>query len=113
MHEAAIASALLDAAAAALPEDAAGPVVRVDVRVGRLTSVVPDALAFAFDVLRAGTPFAQAALAIDVVPIGIVCEACGARAEIDGLDFVCPACGSAAVCVERGRELELVALELA
>jgi hydrogenase nickel incorporation protein HypA/HybF len=87
------------------------PVSCVTVRIGRLTSVVPDCLRHYFDLLTPGTALEGAALVIEHIPIRAICADCTAGFEIDGLSFSCPRCGSGLVDLISGRELEVVSLE--
>ena len=109
MHELAIADALVDLAV----RHAGGRrVVRVEVSVGHLRQVVPDALAFAFELCAQGTPADGAQLVLEVVPTAVACGRCGARTRQDGFPLRCGACGSHDVEVVAGEELRLDALEV-
>lgn len=81
-------------------------------RVGRLSGVVTDALEFAFAALRPGTPAADARLEIETVPATMWCAQC--RAEFESPEFLCecPTCGRPSGELRRGREMELVSLEV-
>jgi len=85
---------------------------RIHMRVGALSSVVPEALAFAFDVVTQGTPAEGARLEIERVPARCFCPACQLEFEPDGLFYECPQCGSLNVEIRAGRELELAFLEV-
>jgi hydrogenase nickel incorporation protein HypA/HybF len=95
MHEASMVRALLSAAA----EGAAGRgrVLEVQVAVGRLTGVSPDALQFYFEALRDEALGPQARLDVHLVPLHGACTACGASVEQDELQWQCAACGGAVV----------------
>jgi len=81
-------------------------------RVGVLSGVVPDALRFAFDVLRQGTLADGAELRIEAVPILAHCAPCGREFETADPLGACPRCGGPASQVRQGRELELGSLEV-
>ncbi|HSD00986.1 MAG TPA: hydrogenase maturation nickel metallochaperone HypA [Gaiellales bacterium] len=109
MHELAIAQAIADVAAA----HARGRrVVRVEVRVGHLRQVVPDALAFAFELVVQGTAADGAELALEEVRPGGRCRACGRDGALEALPLACPACGSFDVDLQRGEELLVDAIEI-
>jgi len=112
MHELSIAVALVETAcekAAALGD---ARVEALHLKIGRLSGVVPDALLFSWDVATRGTALEGAQLRIVEVPLTIRCDRCDAeRAPPDAL-LICPVCGEPAFDVVRGRELELVALEV-
>lgn len=81
-------------------------------RVGRLSGVVPEAMRFAWDVVRAGTIAADASLEIETVAAVVWCDGC--RAEFECADFLagCPHCHRPSVELRHGRELEIKAVEL-
>jgi hydrogenase nickel incorporation protein HypA/HybF len=109
MHELALARAVV----AIVEEHAAGRrVARVELEVGRLRQVVPDALAFSFELVARGTAAEGAELAIEEVPVRVECGACGAATEVDAFPFACAACGCLDVEVVDGEQLRVVALEL-
>ena len=109
MHELAIAQALLDIAEAA----ARGRrVVGVEVRVGHLRQVVPDALTFSFELVAHGTVVDGAQLVLEEVAPAGRCRSCGAEGELDALPVRCRACGSWDVEVTRGEELLVDTIEI-
>lgn len=114
MHEAGIAMSVLETALAAAEREGARKVLRVEVRVGALAGVVPEALRFAFDALKAGTIASGSELAITKVPVEARCVPCGRPFEVtDGWAVVlCPACGEPSGTVSRGEELVIEALEV-
>ncbi len=113
MHELSICEGILEVAAAALGTQPP-PLPRVSaitLRIGRLSSVVPDALRHYFAILAPGTALDGAALIIDEVPIRGRCAECAAHFEIEVLSFTCPECGGGLVELVSGRELEVVSLD--
>lgn len=113
MHELSIAEALIEQVGRELKRAGqSGPVVRVELSVGRLSGVNADALRFAFDLLAPGTLVEGAALAITEPPARCCCRICRAETEIDELVFRCPRCESHEVTIEGGRELLLECIEV-
>lgn len=112
MHELAIAKAIIDAA----ERNAGGlPVAVVCVRIGRLRQVVPESLAFYFEIAARGGPCEDAELEWERVPSLLRCGACGAEwdpapppardeAELR-ISFRCPGCESSDHSVVSGDEL--------
>jgi hydrogenase nickel incorporation protein HypA/HybF len=110
LHELSICEAIADAAT----RRAQGrPVRRVTVRIGHFCQVVPDSLQFSWELLVAETPLADAALDVEHVPAVAACAACGERTQLELPILVCGACGSTDVELVSGRELLLVALDVA
>jgi hydrogenase nickel incorporation protein HypA/HybF len=109
MHELAIAEAVVRIAS-----ERAGPrrVVAVQVACGHLRQVVPDALAFAFELVAHGTPVEGARLELREVPARVRCRACGGESEQDGFPLTCRACGGFDVAVIAGEELRVEELEI-
>jgi hydrogenase nickel incorporation protein HypA/HybF len=84
----------------------------INLRIGSLAGVDPDALRFAFDVVMAGTIAAGARLGIETVAAECLCDPCGRSfPAIDG-GCECPDCGTISLQLLRGRELQLASLEL-
>jgi hydrogenase nickel incorporation protein HypA/HybF len=109
MHEMALTQSVVDLVA----ERTAGrQVVRVQLRVGRLSGVVPDALRFCFDLATHGTPLEGAVLDIEEPRSRIVCHDCGAESEPEDWVRLC-ACGSADIQVVGGEELLVSSVEVA
>jgi hydrogenase nickel incorporation protein HypA/HybF len=112
MHELSIALSILE-----LAEEEAGRhggrVAAVHLRLGLLSGVVRAALESAYDLAREGTPLAGAELIVEEVPVVVYCPACASeRTPATFPELVCPACGAPTPEVVRGRELEVVALEI-
>src|SRR3954468_2205033 len=109
MHELSIADAVLRIVEA----HAQGRRVEaVELKVGHLRQVVPDALAFAFTLVSEGTVAEGAELVMEEVPAAGTCRACGANTEFDGFPLACEGCGSLDVELVRGEELLVDALTM-
>ena len=109
MHELSIADAILQIALAHAGER---KIESIEVKVGHLRQVVPDALAFAFTLVSEGTPAEGAELQLEEVPAAGTCRACGAQTEFDGFPLACATCGSLDVELVRGEELLVDALTM-
>lgn len=112
MHEASIIEAVLERAIEETRTAGATRIERIRLRVGALSGVVPDALHFAFDALRHGTPAVAATLEIEIVPARSHCLDCGATAEHQEIILTCSACGGPLMLDGGGHELELARLEV-
>jgi len=113
MHEVSIMAEAVQIAVASAREAGAGRITGLRLRVGRLSGAVPEALEFAWDVVRCGTMAEGAWLEIKTVPAAAWCETC--QAEFDCADFLvtCPRCQQPASRLVRGRELEIDSVETA
>jgi len=114
MHEMGIAMQVVEIALASIPEDMSGNAVeRVNLRVGKLSAVVPDSLGFCYEVVIRGTPLAGSTLNIEEVPVTADCNDCGHQWIADRPEFHCTKCGSGAVQIVSGQELEIVSIDIA
>lgn len=112
MHEIDLALEILALAKEQTERLGGGRVERVEVRVGELSCVAPEALAFAFDEARRGTPFADTHLDIVAVPASGSCPDHGTVRLLLGGGLVCPECGRGVDEILSGDELVLEALEI-
>ncbi|WP_129311422.1 hydrogenase maturation nickel metallochaperone HypA [Streptomyces sp. L2] len=114
MHEVSIASAIVEQAGEMARADGTGDVSSVTVRVGELSGVVPDALRFAFEVVRDGTALAAACLVVEQVPALAWCDRCAEEFAVGMPPFFwCPACDRPSRDLRSGRELEITGVEAA
>lgn len=113
MHEMGIVDGILNAAVQTARGASASRVVAVTVRIGDMAEIVEDAMTFAWEVLREQDPLTcEAELRVETVAPRSVCIACGAEFDHDRYHVRCPVCGSAQTSAVRGRELELVSVEI-
>ncbi len=108
MHEMAITQSVVDLVAERT-EGRRVAVVRL--KVGALSGVVPDAMAFCFELIAAGTSLEGAALEFDRTPGQARCRTCDQEFALDSLILLCP-CGSADVSVTSGQELLVTSVEM-
>ena len=95
MHEMAIAASLIDIVKEEMAKHGASKLLMVRVCYGKLTNVVPDALAFAFEVQTKETPLDGAELELKELPITVTCGECSTEFSTEGTDLFympCPSC---------------------
>jgi hydrogenase nickel incorporation protein HypA/HybF len=113
MHEVTVALGLLEGVERFAAEQGILRVEAVNVRVGALSGIVRDALLFSWDVATVETLAAGSTLNIEEVPLAVFCRRCdGEREPLPGSGLLCPQCGTAAPEIVRGREMQLVSLEV-
>lgn len=115
MHEASIAMSILDTVIGQCRQEGYGVIESVRVQIGAAAGILPDALAFAFDIAKEETIAADAVLIIDLVPLGGICHGCGREFEVnDNSRFVfeCPICASSSIKIDRGHEMRIVDMEV-
>ena len=112
MHEAGIMQDALDLAVAEANKAGASRVHRMQLRVGVLSGVVPEALQFAFEALSPGSPAEGGRIEIEPVEAAYWCEPCAREFVAHDLVDPCPGCGSTEAILRRGLELELSSVEV-
>lgn len=112
MHEFGIAESLLKTALETAARHGAAKVEQVNLRIGALAGVVDEALTFAFEALADGSPAQGARLLIEAVPVACYCSACAREFEAPRFSYRCPQCQTLSREVRRGRELQLVSIEV-
>jgi hydrogenase nickel incorporation protein HypA/HybF len=113
VHEASIALSIAQEVCERACVERAAAVTEVRLRIGALTSVVPDALRFAWDLATESTLAAGSRLEIEDVPLAIYCATCGVEREIaHGAIPVCPVCATPSANIVHGRELLITAIEV-
>jgi hydrogenase nickel incorporation protein HypA/HybF len=92
---------------------AAGRTVkRVRVDIGHLRQVVPDTLAYSWDLVIADTDMRGAKLEIRHIPAVLECLACGHHTELHDPVFRCGRCDSTETVVIAGNELMVTSIDV-
>lgn len=113
MHEVGLLNQALELALEAAAQENARRILRIKLRVGALAGVVPEAMAFAFDVVSKGTPAEGGTFEWEEVPVLCRCrQGCPDFHPEDPAVFACPRCGTPSWDVLQGRELHLVEVDI-
>lgn len=113
MHEVGLLNQALELAEEAARKEGAVRILKLKLRVGALAGVVPEAMAFAFEVAAQGTLAEGGEFEWEAVPVLCACpNGCPDFAPDDAAVFLCPVCGKASWLVKEGRELDLVEIEV-
>lgn len=114
MHEMGIAMQIVEIASASIPSHLKDrKVERVNLRIGKLSAVVPESLRFCFEIVVQNTPLSGATLAVEEIPIVARCKDCHHEWSIEKAVFKCPVCDGGSVDIISGRELDIVSVEIA
>ena len=114
MHEMGIAMQIVEIAAASIPKGMENVKVdKVNLKVGKLSAIVPESLKFCFEIVAKDTPISGAKLIIEEVPVVARCNECSAEWTITGPVFTCIKCNSGSIQILSGRELDIVSIEIA
>ena len=111
MHEVSIMTEALRMAMDAAKSAGATRVLKLRLRIGTLSGVVPESMQFAFDVVCHDTMAQGATLEIETVPAACWCAACQAEFECENFFNECPRCHDVSGELRRGRELEIADVE--
>lgn len=112
MHEMSIAQELIRQIEEHVSAERRPSVRNIALRIGTLSSILPESLTFCFDALVNQTLLQSAKLSIELVPYTLHCTACNHSFEPEGWAHVCPKCGSSQLISQTGQELELAYIEL-
>lgn len=113
MHEASIAISLIETVSDLCQQEGYTTIETVRLKVGRAAGILPDALLFAFDMAKPGTPASGAELIIEYIPLGGFCRDCGSEFESEErYIFFCPECRSNAIKITRGDEMQIIDMEV-
>jgi hydrogenase nickel incorporation protein HypA/HybF len=113
MHELSIVSSVVENVIDSLEKYPGARVTEVRLKVGALAAVIEDSLQFCYGIATGDTPLEGSRLVVNIVPVTVHCNACGAEGAIESLQsFRCPSCGEPASDVRHGRELEIEAIEI-
>ncbi|MDA8429621.1 MAG: hydrogenase maturation nickel metallochaperone HypA [Geobacteraceae bacterium] len=109
MHEMSITQGIID-----ICESHAGGrrVLAIDVEIGELSSVVPDAVAFCFEACSQGTLLQGARLNFIRIPGRGRCLDCGADTPLAAIFGACQSCGGFRVTIVAGEEMRVREIEV-
>ena len=113
MHELSIAMSIVELG----QEEAERRGVQIEaihLKLGALSGVVREALLSSYELACEDTPLQGSRLVVEEVPIVVFCAHCQARRTLSSTQwFCCPECGTPTSEIVQGKELEVVALEIA
>ena len=114
MHESSLAINIIDIAQTQCRDRSCTAVDSVTVRLGKASGVLPESLEFAFNAIKENTIAAKAKLIFEIVPVGGTCRSCNKEFEAHDKPYVlsCPHCGSTEFEITKGREMEIVSLDI-
>ncbi len=113
MHELSIAMSMVEMATAEVVRQGGAQVNALHLRLGRLSGVVKEALLFSWELACEDSPLAGSRLLIEDVPVVVRCSPCGVDRTLPSIQsFACPVCREPTPEVIRGKEIEVVAMEI-
>lgn len=113
MHELSIAMSIVEMAEEEAERHGKVQVHAVHLRLGLLSGVVKQALLSSYEMACEDTALQGSELLIEEIPVEVFCPKCDVAKLVSSIQwFCCPDCGTPTPTVLRGKELEVVALEL-
>ncbi len=113
MHELSIAMSIVEMAEEESQRRGGVQVHAVHLRLGLLSGVVKEALLSSYEIACQATPLEGSQLLIEEVAVEIFCPKCNVTLPVRSIQwFCCPQCATPTPDVVRGKELEVVALEI-
>jgi hydrogenase nickel incorporation protein HypA/HybF len=113
MHELSVAANIVEIATEEAASRGGAHVLALHLKLGQLSGLAKEALIFSWEAICEDTPLKGVRLVIEEAPVVVYCPACQAEKTLRSVqEFVCPVCGVPTPEVLRGRELEIVALEI-
>lgn len=110
VHELSLCRAIADTVA----DHAAGRRVEtVQLRVGHFRQVVPDTLAYCWELTSRDTPLAGSTLAIEEIPAVVHCRSCGADTVLELPVLRCGTCDGIGVELVSGEEFLIASIDVA
>jgi len=114
VHELGIAANIVEIALDSIPDDLNNMLVeKINLILGKFSSVEPESLKFCFETLISGTRLEGAQMHIEEVPVKAKCKQCDFQWIMSEPVFICKTCGSGLIDIISGRELEIVSIEVA
>jgi hydrogenase nickel incorporation protein HypA/HybF len=110
MHELSIATEIIDIVDKEAARLHIARVGEINLKIGALSGVNPDALLFALEASTIGTPLEKVKVNIETVPVRGSCRACGREFELNEFVFVCSHCGSGDLHITGGEELDIASI---
>lgn len=107
MHEMPIAAAIVEQSLAAVAPHGATRIDVIEVEIGRMRQLVPEALQVAFAAVSQGTAAEGAQLTIVEIEMQAACNLCGHTFQPEIGLYVCPRCEQADVRIVAGNDMIL------
>jgi hydrogenase nickel incorporation protein HypA/HybF len=105
MHEVSICQSILNTMEAEFDTTTLHTIREVHLKVGMLSCIEPSLLQHTFNYVKAGSPFQNAELCVEVVGVSAQCEECDEVFKVEKYKFVCPQCGAPVSNITEGKEL--------
>ena len=110
MHELSIALSIIELAEEEAKKAEASVISKIEVEIGTMAGIDPDALQFAWEVAVQGTMAEQSNLVIHTIQAEAHCLECGTDFPAENFLIQCPNCSSYRYQITKGKELRISSL---
>jgi len=111
VHELSIAESLIGILVEEARNNGIVRIKKVKLQIGELAAVVPESLAFCFELVSRETVAEGATLEFESVAVVGFCDKCDESFEVRDQFFLCPRCGGPVFELVSGRELSVSSIE--
>ena len=112
MHELSVTQGMLDIALEKAKETQASRIIRINLVIGELSSIVDDCVQFYFDFLSSDSIASGATLSFTRIPMQVRCRNCGLSFSPDKSSWSCPQCGKWDAEIIAGQEFYIDSIEV-
>lgn len=104
MHELVIVEGILETVIPEVQKHNVSKILKIRLKIGDLSGVVPRCVHEYFDIAAAGTIAEGAKLEIESIPVRIRCSTCGYDGVLGKVRYLCPSCGGTDFRITQGKE---------
>ncbi len=113
MHEVSIALNLLEIVSEQCRKNGYSRIESINLKIGRASGVMPDALLFAFEAIKIDSIAKGASLNIEEVPVSGLCNNCRNNfTVVEEYVLCCPVCKGTSFSITAGREMDIIDMEV-
>ncbi|MDR1008584.1 MAG: hydrogenase maturation nickel metallochaperone HypA [Campylobacteraceae bacterium] len=112
MHELSVVNSLIELCEKNAKINNAKKVVKVEVKIGKLSGIEPHFLKLTFDTFKEKTICEDSELVVNIQEVIAKCRSCGNENTITNNEFTCKHCGDNNVEVIDGEDMLLMRLEM-
>ena len=113
MHELSIAQNVLEIVSEQCIRSGYEKIDSVNLRIGRASGIMPDALIFAFNAIKPESIARDAVMNIEEVPVTGLCNECSSIFVVEEEYILnCPVCKGSSFQIRSGREMDIVDMEV-
>ena len=112
MHEMSIAMNVVEIVTDTAKQNNAKKINSIELDVGALSGIIPDALEFCFESACKGTIAENSKLKLNLIKADAECESCGEKFQAIEMVSQCPKCGEMVFQISGGKELKVKAINV-